>query len=63
MTVRLKGATVTAFTLCLGSLLLFVRSGTATALGVALIVLASAAVVTWVSHDRRETDARSRRTN
>jgi hypothetical protein len=63
MAVRLKGVAVTAFTLCLGSLLLFARSGTATALGVALIVIASAAVVTRVSLGSRKTDARSRRTD
>lgn len=46
MATRWKGPAVVVFTLCLGSLLLFAQSGTATALGVGLIVLASTAVVT-----------------
>ncbi|RDI71876.1 hypothetical protein [Halopelagius longus] len=50
MAMRWKGAAVALYTLCLGSLLLFSRSGTETALGVALIVIASAAVVTAVTY-------------
>lgn len=46
MAMRWKGAAVAVFTLCLGSLLLFVPSGTATGLGIALITIASVSVVT-----------------
>lgn len=49
MAMRWKGAAVALFTLCLGSLLLFVPTGTATGLGVALIAIASVSVVTAIT--------------
>lgn len=60
MAMRWKGAAVALFTLCLGSLLLFVPSGTATGLGIALIVIASLSVVTAVTNGSGESTRRKR---